>query len=196
MKGFRQRVVRPIFLRRRGDTPRLYLFQSAADSHRKLSRAKDSNSSKKNKKESASGTLSPSPSTASTLVSSAASNHSPSSSNQGTPTSSTTNVNDTRNKPLPPGENGLSRGSQGNPVHQSPQTTPNAAPSGGPFVPSQPGHTSSGGPGGPGGPGTPTRHGSVPGVVISPSQGSATVGCLGLEILLYTPCLPPTWIMG
>ncbi|KAK3171386.1 Serine/threonine-protein phosphatase 2A 56 kDa regulatory subunit delta isoform [Lepraria neglecta] len=148
MKGFKQRV------------------------HEQLSRARDSNSKSKNKKDATSGTASPSHSSASTLVA-PGSTQSPSSSNQGTPTSSTTALNDTRNKPLPPGENGMSRAPQGNPIHPSPQGTPNAAPSGGTFIPSQSGMGGVGGQGGAGGPATPTRGHGIPGVVISPSSGNA-----------------------
>ena len=59
-------------------------------------------------------------------------------------------------------------------MHASPAGTPNAAPSGGPFMPSQSGM---GGQGGSGAPGTPTRsgHGIAPNVVISPSSGNAPV---------------------
>ena len=58
-------------------------------------------------------------------------------------------------------------------MHASPQGTPNAAPSGGPFIPSQSGMGGVSGQGGHGGPATPTRsHGVVPGVVISPSTGT------------------------
>ncbi|KAK0510472.1 hypothetical protein JMJ35_006904 [Cladonia borealis] len=147
MKGFKQRV------------------------HEQLSRARDS-SKPKNKKDPSSGTASPAHGSTSTLVG-PGNAQSPSSSNQGTPTSSTTALNDTRNKPLPPGENGTSRAPQSSAMHASPQGTPNAAPSGGPFIPSQSGMGGVGGQGGHGGPATPTRgHGVVPGVVISPSTGT------------------------
>ena len=106
------------------------------------------------------------------------STQSPSSSNQGTPTSSTTALNDIRNKPLPPGENGMSRAPQGNPIHPSPQGTPNTAPSGGNFIPSQSGMGGVSGQGGAGGPATPTRGHGIPGVVISPSSGNAPVRSL------------------
>ncbi|KAK4696113.1 serine/threonine-protein phosphatase 2A regulatory subunit B', partial [Lecanoromycetidae sp. Uapishka_2] len=149
-------------------------FKNRVQSQLSRSANKDPSGKKSNKKDGNSGTASPSPSTASTLVP-VGSTHSPSTSNQGTPTSSTTAVNDTRNKPLPPGENGPSRGSHNNPTHASPLGTPNGPPTAGPFVPSQGGLGGMGGPGGPGGPGTPTRsgHGVVPGVVISPSTGNA-----------------------
>ncbi|MCJ1453515.1 hypothetical protein MMC28_003862 [Mycoblastus sanguinarius] len=147
MKGFKQRV------------------------HEQLSRARDSNSKSKNKKDTNSGTASPSQSSSSMLVA-PGNTHSPSSSNQGTPTSSTTTVNDTRNKPLPPGENGSSRAIQANSIHASPQGTSNAAPLGSSSVPPQSGLS---GMGGHGGPGTPTRpgHGPPPNVVISPSPSNA-----------------------
>lgn len=75
---------------------------------------------------------------------------------------------------------GLSHGS--NAMHTSPAGTPNAAPMGGPFIPSQSGMGGLGGPGGIGGPGTPTRggHGGAPSVIISPSQGNAPV-CFTLQ---------------
>ncbi|MCJ1279880.1 Serine/threonine-protein phosphatase 2A 56 kDa regulatory subunit delta isoform [Puttea exsequens] len=148
-------------------------FKNRVQSQLSRNTNKDSSSKKSSKKDGSSGTASPSLSTASTLV--AGSTHSPNTSNQGTPTSSTTAVNDTRNKPLPPGENGSSRGPYGNPAHASPLSSPNAAPPGGPFVPSQSGMGPTGGPSGPGTPATPTRqgHGVVPGVVISPSSGNA-----------------------
>ena len=77
---------------------------------------------------------------------------------------------------MPPGENGTSRAPQSSAMHASPQGTPNAAPSSGPFVPSQSGMGGVSGQGGHGGPATPTRgHGIVPGVVISPSSGGSQV---------------------
>ncbi|KAI9864727.1 MAG: Serine/threonine-protein phosphatase 2A 56 kDa regulatory subunit delta isoform [Vezdaea acicularis] len=77
MKGFRQRV------------------------HEQLSRTKDSKKSSKNKD--SSGTSSPS--NVSAGAGSTVRSQSPASSNHGTPTSSTTTLNDVRNKPLPPGDN-------------------------------------------------------------------------------------------
>ncbi|KAL9103083.1 MAG: hypothetical protein Q9163_001850 [Psora crenata] len=135
--------------------------------HEQLSRARDSNSKSKSKKDGSSGTTSPSAASSNaTLVGSI---HSPNASAHGTPTSSTTTLNSSINKPLPGGENGLSAPGHGG-VHASPQGTPNAPPSGGPFVQSQHhgAHISSGGPG------TPSRstHGIGPSVVISPSSGS------------------------
>ncbi|KAL8906882.1 MAG: hypothetical protein Q9207_001737 [Kuettlingeria erythrocarpa] len=146
MKGFRQRV------------------------HEQLSKARDSKSSSKSKKDSTSGTASPS--TSSSLTPSG-STHSPNASNQATPTSSsTTLVNDVRNKPLPSSENGPPAPGHTNPHHPSPHGSFSAVPTGqAPFVPSQLG----GGPvpqgGGVGGPGTPTRapHPTPPSVIVSPS---------------------------
>jgi len=92
---------------------------------------------------------------------------------------------------LPPGENGSSRGSLSNAIHASPQSTPNAAPSGGPFIPSQSSHGGLSGPGGSGGPGIPTRasHSVVPGLVISPSSGNAPVRLMVLFLTQSDPSL-------
>jgi len=71
----------------------------------------------------------------------------------------------------------MSAPGHGSGVHASPQGTPNAAPTGGPFIPSQSSMNQMGGQGGPGGPNTPTRSGlgMAPSVVISPSSGNAPV---------------------
>ncbi|MCJ1310370.1 Serine/threonine-protein phosphatase 2A 56 kDa regulatory subunit delta isoform, partial [Agyrium rufum] len=133
--------------------------------HEQLSRSKDATKSSKNKKDSGSGTNSPSQSST-TLVT-----QSPASSNHPTPTSSTTNVNDTRNKPLPPDDGNSAR--YGSPQYNSPVVTPNGMPApGGPFVPSQHSLSSLGSSSNSlGGPGTPTRTGGLlaPSVIISPS---------------------------
>ncbi|KAA6406506.1 MAG: phosphatase 2A regulatory B subunit [Lasallia pustulata] len=145
MKGFRQRV------------------------HEQLSRAKDSNKASKNKKETNTGTASPSQSS-----SSASGGHiqSPTSSNHGTPTSSTTTLNDIRNKPLPPGENGPAGSGHGLSVNASPHSgMPSSLLPGQPTLPSQPNVGSMSSQAGNGGPGTPTRQGQLvaPSVIISPS---------------------------
>ncbi|KAL9594973.1 MAG: hypothetical protein Q9219_006729 [cf. Caloplaca sp. 3 TL-2023] len=145
MKGFRQRV------------------------HEQLSKARDSKSSSKSKKDPTTGTASPS--TSSSLTPSG-STHSPNASNQATPTSSSTAlVNDSRNKPLPSSENGPPASGHAPSHHSSPQGPFNPmAPGQPPFVPSQ----LAGAPttaGGGGGPATPTRgpHPTPPSVVVSPS---------------------------
>ncbi|MCJ1233167.1 Serine/threonine-protein phosphatase 2A 56 kDa regulatory subunit delta isoform [Varicellaria rhodocarpa] len=137
--------------------------------HEQLSRAKDSSKSSKSRKDSNSGTASPSQSSGSITIGHA---QSPVSSNHGTPTSSTTTLNDMRNKPLPPEENGSISNRHGNSLHASPQGTPNGIPRGeSPFVPSQPLIGGLALPGSNGGPGTPTRSGQLlaPSVIISPS---------------------------
>ncbi|EEH36849.2 serine/threonine protein phosphatase 2A [Paracoccidioides lutzii Pb01] len=141
MKGFRQRV------------------------HEQLSRAKDSNKSSK-KKDSSSGTPSPGQNT---LSSSSGPGHSPANSNHGTPTSSTTTVNDIKGKPGMQGESG------GAPVgaihHNAPGPTappqsahhfmPHGQNMGGAHTGQMPGN----------GPGTPIRQLQplAPSVIISPS---------------------------
>ncbi|KAI4179269.1 MAG: hypothetical protein L6R41_007935 [Letrouitia leprolyta] len=144
MKGFRQRV------------------------HEQLSKARDSKSSSKSKKDLAPRATSPS--TSSSLTPSG-STHSPNASNQATPTSSsTTLVNDVRNKPLPSSENGPPASAHAPPHHPSPQGSFGAmAPGQPPFVPSQLGGAPMAG--GNGGPATPTRapHPTPPSVVVSPS---------------------------
>lgn len=69
--------------------------------HEQLSRAKDPNKSSKNKKDSTSGTASPSSGSSSAPYQHS---QSPVSSNHATPVSSSTTVNDIRNKPLPPND--------------------------------------------------------------------------------------------
>ncbi|KAI9781228.1 MAG: Serine/threonine-protein phosphatase 2A 56 kDa regulatory subunit delta isoform [Peltula sp. TS41687] len=145
MKGFRQRV------------------------HEQLSRAKDSNRSSK-KKDSSSGTSSPSH--ASSVGSGSTLAQSPSSSNQPTPTSSTATLVDPRNKPLPPGETGIPASN-----HLSPNHSPQHAPVNPINVNQHVLHQPSGlGPpmgasSGPGLLGTPARTGGpiAPSVIISPS---------------------------
>ncbi|KAI9834534.1 MAG: Serine/threonine-protein phosphatase 2A 56 kDa regulatory subunit delta isoform [Sarea resinae] len=140
MKGFRQRV------------------------HEQLSRAKDSNKSSK-KKDSTSGTSSPSHNSA------GPSGHaqSPANSNHGTPTSSTTTLNDARGKPLAQGDGAVTGNNGINPAHGG-QAGLSSSLSGGPqFVPQQ--QTAVGVSGPPGGPSTPSRQGQPlpPSVIISPS---------------------------
>ncbi|MCJ1467493.1 Serine/threonine-protein phosphatase 2A 56 kDa regulatory subunit delta isoform [Pseudocyphellaria aurata] len=144
MKGFRQRV------------------------HEQLSRAKDSNKTSKSKKDSVSGTASPSQISS---INPGANSHSPSSSNHGTPSSSTTAVNDIRNKPLPTGENGPASSILSNSIHPSPQATSNAPPANQPFLPSQ-GAMGMGLQGNPGGSVTPTRPGNMPTPSVVVSQSS------------------------
>ncbi|KAI9722970.1 MAG: Serine/threonine-protein phosphatase 2A 56 kDa regulatory subunit delta isoform [Candelaria pacifica] len=145
MKGFRQRV------------------------HEQLSRAKDSNKGSK-KKDSSSGSSSPSHGASA----SGPSNHSqsPASSNHATPTSSQTAlINDPRNKPLPPGENGPGPAGHTNSVLPSQPGLPSALTPGQQFLSQQSNISGVGAPVGVGGPGTPTRQGQAlaPSVVISPS---------------------------
>ncbi|OCL02102.1 protein phosphatase 2A regulatory B subunit [Glonium stellatum] len=129
--------------------------------HEQLSRAKDNKSSKK--KDSTSGTSSPSHGGSST--------HSPSGSAHATPTSSTTQLIDTRNKPLPTGDNGAAAAP--NSVQPAQQGLPNALAAGPQFLAGQPGIMGLGGAGSPAGagPGTPHRPNQplAPSVVISPS---------------------------
>ncbi|KAG8529875.1 uncharacterized protein KY384_005356 [Bacidia gigantensis] len=149
MKGFKQRV------------------------HEQLSRASRETSKSKNKKDGNSGTSSPSVAgSSSTAIGNA---NSPNTSAHGTPTSSTTTLANSINKPLPGGENGISAHGHGPNLHASPQGTPNSAPTGGPFAPPLHQGQSGGSGAGPGGPGTPTRsgHGAPPNVIISPSSGNA-----------------------
>ena len=97
---------------------------------------------------------------------------SPISSNHGTPTSSTTTLNDPRNKPLPPNENNASGNLHGMSLHPSPQATQNVlSPGGQPFLPSQHSLGSLAPSGTAGGPSTPTRGTQLlaPSVIISPS---------------------------
>ncbi|KAI9822660.1 MAG: Serine/threonine-protein phosphatase 2A 56 kDa regulatory subunit delta isoform [Pycnora praestabilis] len=144
MKGFRQRV------------------------HEQLSRAKDSNKSSK-KKDSTSGTSSPSHNSGSSGPSGHA--QSPASSNHATPTSSTTTLNDPRNKPLPPGEGGSSGGGHLNSVLPSQPGLPNALIPGQQFLAQQANTGGVGATTSQGGPGTPSRQSQTlaPSVVISPS---------------------------
>lgn len=129
--------------------------------HEQLSRAKDNKSSKK--KDSTSGTSSPSHGGSST--------HSPSGSAHATPTSSTTQLIDSRNKPLPAGDNGA--GVTPNSVQAAQPGLPNALAAGPQFLAGQQGMMSLGGAGSPSGagPGTPHRANQplAPSVVISPS---------------------------
>ncbi|KAI9860934.1 MAG: hypothetical protein M1813_005613 [Trichoglossum hirsutum] len=153
MKGFRQRV------------------------HEQLSRAKDSNKSSK-KKDSSSGTSSPS-----SQSSSAGAGHTqtPVSSNHPTPTSSTTTLNDSRNKPLPSNENGPAGGGS----HASQVSA--QAPFLGPVSTSLPQHHigNIGVPGALGSSSGPARHGGhlPPSVIISPS---APVSLLLVDDLLIS----------
>ncbi|MCJ1443342.1 MAG: Serine/threonine-protein phosphatase 2A 56 kDa regulatory subunit delta isoform [Stictis urceolatum] len=144
MKGFRQRV------------------------HEQLSRAKDSNKSSKSKKDSSSGTASPSQAGSS---SGGGLGQSPNSSAQGTPTSSTTALNDSRNKPLPPSETTLGSNAHAGGVYGGSQGTPGSGPQSGSFQQSQHAMGGAGQQAGGGGAGTPTRQGQImaPSVVISPS---------------------------
>ncbi|KAI9886979.1 MAG: Serine/threonine-protein phosphatase 2A 56 kDa regulatory subunit delta isoform [Watsoniomyces obsoletus] len=142
--------------------------------HEQLSRAKDPSRSSK-KKESGSGTASPSHAGPSSSSSSSGPAQgpvqSPPSSNHVTPTSSTSTLIDPRNKPLPPGENGPSVA-----AHGAPGLAPPSAPMN-PIVPNQ--HVlhpqqplgGIGGSAGTGVMGTPTRQGAplAPSVVLSPS---------------------------
>ncbi|KAL9617628.1 MAG: hypothetical protein Q9160_007594 [Pyrenula sp. 1 TL-2023] len=125
--------------------------------HDQLSRAKDSNKSSK-KKDGTSGTASPS------HASGSAGGHSQSPA--GTPSSSTTNVNDVRNKTLPAAETGSLTGGHANPSHQANQSQSNASAAGQIFTPqASTGSLPSNGVGTPSRPG----HGLAPSVVISPS---------------------------
>lgn len=130
--------------------------------HEQLSRAKDPNKASKSKnKESKDGTSSPSQSMGSREAA-----QSP----VATPSSSTTALNDSRNKPLPPNDGGLA-----NATHSSAALQPQS----GSINSLNPGQNTLGAPdrfnamgGSPsaGGPGTPNRHGQLPpSVIISPS---------------------------
>ncbi|KAF2816574.1 protein phosphatase regulatory subunit [Mytilinidion resinicola] len=137
MKGFRQRV------------------------HEQLSRANKDKSSKK--KETSSGTSSPSHASSGT--------HSPSGSAHATPTSSTTQLIDTRNKPLPAGDGA---GGVNATAGAAPSSVPSALSAGPQFLTGQqPPAMGLGGASSPGatGPGTPHRPNQslAPSVVISPS---------------------------
>ncbi|KAF2497229.1 serine/threonine protein phosphatase 2A [Lophium mytilinum] len=137
MKGFRQRV------------------------HEQLSRANKDKSSKK--KETSSGTSSPSHANSGT--------HSPSGSAHATPTSSTTQLIDTRNKPLPAGDGA---GGVNATAGAAPSSVPSALSAGPQFLTGQqPPTMGLGGASSPGatGPGTPHRPNQslAPSVVISPS---------------------------
>ncbi|MCJ1328932.1 Serine/threonine-protein phosphatase 2A 56 kDa regulatory subunit delta isoform [Thelotrema lepadinum] len=148
MKGFRQRV------------------------HEQLSRT--TNKSSKNKKDSTSGTSSPSqqqsqPGGGSTPY---GPSQSPASSHHGTPISSSTTVNDLKNKPLPPGDAGAGAGGHSNTSFTSSQSSSNSlAPANSSFMQQHGIGSLSPGSGGSGGPGTPTRQSGLmaPSVVISPS---------------------------
>ncbi|CZR69070.1 probable serine/threonine protein phosphatase 2A [Phialocephala subalpina] len=129
--------------------------------HDQLSRAKDPNKSSKskNKGESKDGTSSPSQSNSAREAA-----QSPIT----TPSSSTTTLNDPRNKPLPPNDGGASNANTSSPALQPQSGSINSL---------NPGHIGgqdrfNGMSGGPpaGGPGTPNRHGQLPpSVIISPS---------------------------
>jgi serine/threonine-protein phosphatase 2A regulatory subunit B' len=126
-----------------------------------LSRGKDPNKSSKSKnKDPKDGTSSPSQSSSSRDAA-----QSP----VATPSSSTTALNDSRNKPLPPNDGGASNAAT---------TSPALQPQSGSINSLNPGHTiaapdrfnSMGGVSpSAGGPGTPSRHGLPPSVIISPS---------------------------
>ncbi|KAI9891239.1 MAG: Serine/threonine-protein phosphatase 2A 56 kDa regulatory subunit delta isoform [Vezdaea aestivalis] len=135
--------------------------------HELSSRAKDNKSSKKKDSGSASGTSSPSQTS---LASSATAVASPAGSNHGTPTSSTTAVNDVRNKPLPPGDNTSSSSSGHLPSHTSQPGSINHLTPGPPGMIQPMVGSSSGTLGSNSSPGTPQRQGPIaPSVVISPS---------------------------
>lgn len=82
------------------------------------------------------------------------------------------------NKPLPPGENGMSAPGIGGGAYASQQGVPNAGTAGGPYM-SQSGVGGLGSQGSQSGPGTPTRGGqnAAPSVVISPSAGGTAPVC-------------------
>ncbi|KAM5478361.1 serine/threonine-protein phosphatase 2A 56 kDa regulatory subunit delta isoform [Microsporum canis] len=138
MKGFRQRV------------------------HEQLSRAKDSNKSSKKKDSSSSGTSSPG---ASANLGPPGQTLSPAGSNHGTPTSSTTAVNETKSKPTSSPDNGATAGLT---LHHNAPVLPSGVPNQQHYLPQQQ-HLGGQMPGN--GPGTPTRQGlpMAPSVVISPS---------------------------
>ncbi|KAF2204449.1 protein phosphatase 2A regulatory B subunit, partial [Delitschia confertaspora ATCC 74209] len=128
--------------------------------HEQLSRAKDNKSSKK--KDSSSGTSSPSQ---------AGSTQSPSGSAQATPTSSQTTLVDSRNKPLPSGDN--SAGGNANSFQPGQQGLGSSLGGGSQFISGQQGMISGPGSSASGStPGTPNRTGGTqlaPSVIISPS---------------------------
>ncbi|KAI9846326.1 MAG: hypothetical protein M1837_004179 [Sclerophora amabilis] len=147
--------------------------------HEQLSRAKDPSKSSK-KKDSSSGTSSPSGRA-----------QSPASSNQGTPNSSTTALNDSRNKPLPPGENAPgSTGSVG-PSHPSQSGSLNSMLPNQQASPQSHGMNTLGSMGPQGNVGTPTRpvgH-MTPSVVISPSAPYGLLGKTSSDVFQHIP--PP-----
>lgn len=128
------------------------------------------------------GTNSPSQSSSSTL---GGHTQSPTSSNHGTPASSTTALNDIRNKPLPPGENGPAGSAHGPSVSAAPQPgMPSSLLPGQPTLPSQPSVARMNSPAGNGGPGTPTRQGQLvaPSVIISPSAPVSALSSAYLQL--------------
>ncbi|PGH01394.1 hypothetical protein AJ79_07935 [Helicocarpus griseus UAMH5409] len=127
--------------------------------HEQLSRAKDSN--KSSKKKDSSGTSSPGQS------GSSGPGPSPANSNHGTPTSSTTAVNDTKGKPGMQGESG---GSPAGAIHNA-QAQTNAAQSGQHYMPQGQNLGPHGGQMAGNGHGTPIRQQQslAPSVIISPS---------------------------
>ncbi|GKT58502.1 serine/threonine protein phosphatase 2A [Colletotrichum tofieldiae] len=121
-------------------------------SQRVLSRGKDPNKPKKNK-DSKDGTASPS-----SVGSGRDANQSP----NPTPSSSTTNLTDARNKPLPPNNAGAHPGDHGTANQPSPLSNQQGA------VPDR--YSSAGAAQGANGGGSPARHGTLPPtVIISPS---------------------------
>ncbi|KAI9712393.1 MAG: Serine/threonine-protein phosphatase 2A 56 kDa regulatory subunit delta isoform [Bogoriella megaspora] len=136
--------------------------------HEQLSRAKDSNKDRKKEKFSGSGTSSPSHAGSANL--------SPSNSAQATPTSSTSNLVDSRNKPLPNTDGQGSGGTNGG-APNGPSGATGSLNSGHSFTPQQGSQGNQvGSPNshlGSGGPGTPSRGGGgpsmSPSVVITPS---------------------------
>ncbi|TQN75039.1 Serine/threonine-protein phosphatase 2A 56 kDa regulatory subunit delta isoform [Colletotrichum shisoi] len=120
--------------------------------HAQLSRGKDPNKPKKNK-DSKDGTASPS-----SVGSGRDANQSP----NPTPSSSTTNLADSRNKPLPPNNAGAHPGDHGTANQPSPLSNQQGA------VPDR--YSSAGAAQGANGEGSPARHGTLPPtVIISPS---------------------------
>lgn len=96
---------------------------------------------------------------------------SPISSNHGTPTSSTTALNDLRNKPLPLNDNLSSGNLHGSSMHPSQGASNALTPGGSSFLPSQHSLGNLAPPNAAGAPSTPTRQGQLlaPSVIISPS---------------------------
>ncbi|KAI9818241.1 MAG: Serine/threonine-protein phosphatase 2A 56 kDa regulatory subunit delta isoform [Thelocarpon impressellum] len=131
--------------------------------HEQLSRAKDSNKGSK-KKDSNSGTSSPSQSSSSGPGRA----QSPAGSGHGTPTSSTTALNDGRNKPLPAGDSVPTGSGHANQAHSPHPSALNPLAPGPQGMPQQ---QQFGGMHSLDPPGTPTRQGGqmAPSVVISPS---------------------------